>query len=119
MISTSRMKIDLIGQIVLILAICLQLVLLSHKEWTNLLLFILVFWQLLSAYHLLSAYKYVKKINFIRVGIVLVASLPVWIYLLGAFAYLPVIGLVIWYFWETLRDTIIVLNRPKSFWDLF
>ena len=119
MVSSFRMKIDLIGQIVLIMALLLQLFLLSSLPWSNALLIVLLIWQFLSACHLYFAYRYIKKINYLSVGTVVLSSLPIWFNILGWWAYLPVIGLILWYFWQTIRDTIIVLNRPKSFWDLF
>ena len=118
MISQRRMKFDLVGQIVLIIAIILQVLWISNLIWPKLVLFILIGWQLLSATHLLLAYKYVRKLNYLRVGIVLLVSLPIWISLIGLWAYLPLMGLGIWYFWQTVRDTIAVINRPRSFWDL-
>jgi hypothetical protein len=45
-------------------------------------------------------------------------ALPLKIWLLGAWA-LAVLGvLASAYFWATFRDTIIVLERPRSFWDI-
>ncbi len=119
MISRKRMKFDLIGQIVLILAIIIQAIWISDLIWPKAFLFILIAWQLLSAIHLLFAYRYFSKSNFLWTSLILLVSLPIWIKLIGLAAYLPVAGLGIWYFWQTIRDTIIVLNRPRSFWELF
>lgn len=118
MISKFRMKIDLLGQAVMIVAILLLSFLVSGKAWTNTMLIILGIWQIASAAHLLYAYRHIKRLNYIKTAIVLAASLPIWIQLVGAFAYLPVAGLILWYFWQTISDTIKVYNRPRSFWDL-
>ena len=118
MISKFRMKIDLAGQIILIVAIFLIAMLESGINWTNSLLIILAIWQVASALHLFYAYKYVKKLNFLKTILVLVLSLPLWIHLVGYFAYLPVGGILFWYFLQTANDMIIVNNRPRSFWDL-
>ena len=118
MISTFRMKTDLIGQILLITAILLLAVLQSNIAWTNAFIIILGCWQILSAIHLLIVYRHVKRINFLKAFLVLVVSLPLWIKLIGQFAYLPVAGVLIWYFIQTIYETRIILRRPRSFWDL-
>lgn len=118
MISKFRMKIDLLGQAVLIVAILLLAFLASGKAWTNLMLVVLGLWQMASAFHLLYVYQHVRRLNFVKTFLVLVVSLPVWIYLVGALAYVPVAGVAVWYFWQTVSDTIKVYNRPRSFWDL-
>ncbi len=118
MISKFRIKTDLVGQIILIVGIFLLLVFRSGVTWTNYLLVILAIWQILSALHLLYAYKYVKKLNFLKTMLVLILSLPVWIHLVGYFAYIPVGGILFWYFIQTANDMITINNRPKSFWDL-
>lgn len=118
MVSKFRIKIDLVGQIILITGIFLLAIFESGMAWTNSFLILLAIWQALSALHLLLAYKYVKKLNFLKTMLVLIVSLPVWIHLVGYFAYAPVCGILLWYFWQTANDLIIVNNRPKSFWDL-
>jgi hypothetical protein len=118
MISKYRMKIDLLGQAVLIVAIALLAFFASGKAWTNVMLVVLGVWQLASAFHLLYVYQHIKRLNFVKTVIVLTVSLPVWMHFVGGFAYLPVTGVVVWYFVQTVRDTIAVYNRPRSFWDL-
>ena len=118
MISTLRMKIDLIGQALLIVAVILLAILQSSLAWPNAFIIILGCWQILSAIHLILVYRHVRRINFLKAFLVLVISLPLWINFVGAFAYLPVAGVLIWYFWQTVLETRIVLRRPRSFWDL-
>lgn len=118
MISTFRMKLDLIGQILLISAAILFLILESSIRWTNTFIIILGIWQIVSAIHLLVVYRHIKRINFLKAFLVLVLSLPLWINFVGTLAYLPVAGVLIWYFVQTIYETRIVLRRPRSFWDL-
>lgn len=118
MVSRRRMKIDVIGQVILLVGIILLACFASGVKWTNATLIILGIWQLASAMHLFYVYKHITRVHYLRTALIIGVSLPVWIYLIGNFAYLPVAGLFIWYFFQTVRDTIIVYNRPKSFWDL-
>ncbi|MEK7253699.1 MAG: hypothetical protein AAB316_03075 [Bacteroidota bacterium] len=98
------MKIDLLGKAVLIVAIVLLEFLASGKAWTNLMLGVLGLWQIASAFHLLYVYQHIKRLNFVKTFLVLVVSLPVWIYLVGALAYVPVAGVAVWYFLQTISD---------------
>ncbi len=118
MISKSRMKIDLLGQVILVAATILIAILESGLIWTNLLLLFLALWQVVSAIHLLQVYRHIKKVSFLKTMLVLVFSLPIWIKLVGVYAYLPVGGVLFWYFFQTARETKIVYRRPRSFWDL-
>jgi hypothetical protein len=118
MISKFRMKIDLLGQAVLIVAIVLLALFASGLGGTNTMLVVLGLWQLASAFHLFYVYSHIKRLNYVKTAIVLAASLPIWVHLVGNLAYLPVAGVVIWYFVQTISDTIKVYNRPRSFWDL-
>lgn len=112
------MKVDLLGQGILIVAILLLAFLATGMAWTNAMLVVLGLWQLASAAHLLLVYEHIKRLNYLKTTIVLAVSLPIWINLVGGFAYLPVAGVAVWYFAQTLFDTIKVYNRPRSFWDL-
>lgn len=118
MISRFRMKIDLLGQSLLLLAVLILALFASGLAWTNAMLILLGLWQVGSAVHLFYVYRHVRRLNYLRTALVLGVSLPIWIYLIGALAYLPVGGLLLWYFIQTVRDTIKVFNRPRSFWDL-
>lgn len=118
MISRFRMKIDLLAQSVLLLAIILLLLFVQGIRWSSFTLVILAIWQFISAVHLFYVYKHIRRLNYLRTALVLVASLPIWIYLIGMLAYLPVAGVVVWYFIQTILDTVTVYRRPRSFWDL-
>ncbi|MFK7936370.1 MAG: hypothetical protein AB8G22_22845 [Saprospiraceae bacterium] len=118
MISWFRMKVDVWGQSILIVAVLLLLFFASGNTWSKATLAILFIWQIASAAHLLYAYRHVKRLNYLRTTLVIGVSLPIWFYLLGNWSFVPVGGLVIWYFVQTIRDAIIVYRRPISFWDL-
>jgi len=118
MISKLRMKVDLLGQVILITAIIFLVVLEIRLQWTNTLLIFLGIWQLISALHLLLVYQHIRKVNFLKAISVLTISLPIWISLVGIYAYIPVAGVLVWYFIQTARETRIVYRRPRSFWDL-
>jgi len=118
MVSRFRMRFDFLGQAIMLCAFGLLFFFSTGRGWTNFMLGFLIFWQLASAVHLLLAYKHVKRMNFVRTSAVLLISLPIWFKLIGTMAYLPVAGLILWAFYQTVRDMIIVNNRPRSFWDL-
>lgn len=118
MISRFRMKIDLLAQSVLILAVLLLLCFVQGIQWSGTMLVILAIWQFISAVHLFYIYKHIHRLNYLRTALVLSISLPIWTHLIGTLAYLPVAGVVVWYFLQTIRDTRVVYRRPRSFWDL-
>ncbi len=112
------MRFDLIGQSLLLTAVVLFYFFSTGRKWSGSMLVVLSLWQLASALHLFYAYRYVRKLNYQKTALILGISLPVWIYLVGILAWAPVLGLIIWYFYQTVRDALIVYRRPKSFWDL-
>ncbi|MFK7775122.1 MAG: hypothetical protein AB8F94_23475 [Saprospiraceae bacterium] len=118
MISRTRMKLDVLGQSILIGAFILLWIFNRQVIWTNTMLILLGIWQLASAVHLFFTYKYIQRVNFLRTALVLGVSLPVWINFVGDWAYLPVGGVLLWYFFWSVRDMFIVYRRPRSFWDL-
>lgn len=118
MITRTEVKIDVLGQTILIVAFLLLYFYSTQMIWTNVMLVILGVWQIASAIHLLMTYRYIQKISFVKTAIVLAISLPVWIHLVGDWAYLPVGGVLLWYFFWSVRDMVTVYNRPRSFWDL-
>lgn len=118
MISRYRMKFDLLAQSLLILTVMLLLGLLEGIRWSGAFLIVLAIWQFLSALHLFFVYKHILRLSYLRTALILAATLPLWVHFIGNLAYLPVAGLVIWYFIQTILDTRTVYRRPKSFWDL-
>lgn len=113
MISRQRMKIDTWGQATLLLS--LLIVALVGSESGGLIGWILLFlWQMTSALLLYKQFAYQQRKLFLWVGL---ASIPVAI--LGkTFLLYFLIGFSLWYFYNTVLDTIKVLKRPRSFWDL-
>lgn len=118
MVSRFRMKIDLLAQSVLLLAVLLLLFFVNGVRWSGAALIVLASWQFISAVHLFYIYKHIRRLNYLRTALVLTVSLPIWIHLIGNLAYLPVAGVIIWYFIQTIRDTVVVYRRPRSFWDV-
>ncbi len=118
MVSRFRMKIDLLAQSVLILTIILLLCLVQGLHWSGSILIMLAIWQFISAVHLFYVYKHIRRLNYLRTAIILAISLPLWVHFIGMLAYLPVAGVVLWYFIQTIRDAMIVFRRPRSFWDV-
>ena len=118
MISKNRMKLDVLGQSLLVGALLLLFFLQSGSGWTTAMLTLLIIWQIASALHLYLTYRYIERINFVKTFIVLLVSLPIWLHLIGSVAYLAVVGVALWSFFWSIRDMIKVNNRPRSFWDL-
>jgi uncharacterized membrane protein YobD (UPF0266 family) len=118
MISRARMKIDITGQIILLLSVLLLLLFASANAWVVVTLIVLALWQTSSAIELSLNYSYRQRYPFVYI-------LPVIIVLTSIFASTPlywllgIIGLgLLSYFVATVRDTIIVYRRHRSFWDL-
>ncbi len=112
------MKIDALGQFVLILAIILLYLPSSFtNSWSLGAIVILGLWQLASAVHLWWSYAYAQKLNFIKAMAVVLVSLPLWMRWVGSWAYLPVAILFLSYFYQTYRDWTITKKQHISFWD--
>ncbi|MEQ8702534.1 MAG: hypothetical protein RIC19_01380 [Phaeodactylibacter sp.] len=117
MISQYRMKFDLVGQSVL-LALALIVVLGEWWLWALTVVAGLALWQTGSAFHLLAAYAYRDRKPYLWVLGSLLILLPFKFWLAGYWS-LVLLGLAAFtYFLITLRDTIVVLRRPRSFWDI-
>jgi len=112
------MKIDVLGQAILMVGALLIAFWASGQKWTLAMLILLGIWQVSSAIHLFLVYRYVKRINYLKAVGVLLLSLPIWWYFIGAFSAIPVVGFALWYFFLSVRDLIKVRNLPRSFWDL-
>jgi hypothetical protein len=112
------MKTDLVGQSILLAAVIVLLLAGAYSPWAIVVFGILALWQVGSALHLAIGYEYRERFFFLKLFVLLLMALPLKIWLLGAWA-LAVLGvLASAYFWATFRDTIIVLERPRSFWDI-
>ena len=112
------MKKDLIGQSVLISGVALTGLSGFPAAWFIGLLSLLGLWQGASALQLALAYEYQERYPFLWLFLGLLLALPLGIWLLGDWTVLPIaLGLTA-YFVVTIRDTLYVLQRPRSFWDL-
>ena len=113
MISRQRMKIDSWGQATLLLSLLVMALL--GAEANGLPGWILLFvWQMTSALLLYKQFAYQQRKLFLWVGL---ASLPA--ALLGQpYLLYFLMGFSLWYFYNTVLDTIKVLKRPRSFCDL-
>ncbi len=118
MISERRMKFDLFGQVVLLSGWLGAAWMNLGGKWSIYLTILMGLWQFVSACHLYLSYKYARKGRFITSFLIVTLSTPLWVYLVGIWAFVPVIGLLCWYFYSTFRDTRIVMRRPVSFWNL-
>lgn len=111
------MKLDLVGQSVL-LALALIVVLGQWWLWSLAVIAGLALWQTGSAFHLTVAYAYTGRKPYLWLlgGLLLLLPLKFW---LAGYWSLILLGLAaLAYFFTTLRDTIVVLRRPRSFWDI-
>jgi len=117
MVSESRMKIDLLAQIVLT-ATTLLLLLVGQWVAATYPLVILVIWQALSALELFFAYHHRRRRYYLFLTAAAAALLPLWIALPYLWGYLPFALMATWYLFETAYDFSVVYRRPRSFWDL-
>lgn len=118
MISRTRMKKDLIGQSMIIAGLAATG--LYSLPWAIFvtLLSVLGVWQGASALQLALTYEYQERYPFLWLFLGLILTLPLGIWLLGAWMAFPVALGLLAYFIVTVRDTVHVLQRPRSFWDL-
>ena len=117
MISRMELKIDLIGQAVLLLLYILLLVL-KQPLWENAAwsLVLLLVWQTVSAAFYWRSYRYRERgPAFWMLLAVLVLIFVIEFSLLSSILLgLPVLAYLV----VTFRDTLRVYRRPRSFWDL-
>lgn len=117
MVSASRMKIDLLAQIVLI-AMTLLLLLIGQWMVAAFPLVILLVWQAFSALELFFAYRHRRRRYYLFLTVAAAALLPLWTTLPYLWGYLPFALMAAWYLFETAYDFSVVYRRPRSFWDL-
>lgn len=118
MIGIKRMKTDLIGQAVLIAGVlAAALSGLPQGPWLTLLA-LLGLWQIVSALHLAVFFEYQQRYPFLWALILSALAMMPGLWLLGLWALAPFCLALAAYFGATLRDTLSLLQRPRSFWDL-
>jgi hypothetical protein len=118
MISKSRMTTDLTAQSILLTAVVILLLAGAYSPWALIAFTVLALWQVGSALHLALGHAYRERFFYLKVFALLLIALPLKLWLAGAWAFFLLGVLVSAYFWATFRDTIIVLERPRSFWDI-
>lgn len=118
MISKSRMTTDLTGQSILITVLVILLLAGAYSPWAIIAFGALALWQVGSALHLALGYEYRERFFFLKVFALLIVVLPLTIWLAGVWSFFLLGVLASAYFWATFRDTIIVMERPRSFWDI-
>ncbi|MCO6488396.1 MAG: hypothetical protein J5I98_08265, partial [Phaeodactylibacter sp.] len=118
MVNRMRMKKDLAGQAVIIAALAAA-GLCRFPGWVPVALAVaLGLWQGASALQLVLAYDYQERYPFLCFFLGMVLALPPGIWWIGDWLVVPAaLGLAA-YFAVTARDTLYVLQRPRSFWDL-
>ncbi len=117
MVSESRMKIDLLAQIILIAATVLLSIL---ERWfaAGFPLVVLLIWQAFSALQLFFAYRHRRRRYYLFLIATAAALLPLWTALPYLWGYFPFALTATWYLFETAYDFLVVYRRPRSFWDL-
>lgn len=117
MISRSQMKTDLSGQAVLVI-LCLILLLFGESAFdaVNWGLVFLLAWQVISAAYYWRQYRYRERKPVF--WLLLATLIAVFIVKLSLISFLIVSLPVVLYLLLTLRDTLRVYRRPRSFWDL-
>ena len=117
MISRSQMKTDLSGQVILLI-LCLLLSLFGESalDSVNLGLVFLLVWQVISAAFYWHIYRYRERRPVF--WLLLLTLIAVFIIDLSPITFLLVSLPVVLYLGLTLRDTLRVYRRPRSFWDL-
>ena len=111
------MKLDLVGQSIL-LTVALITVLGEWWIWALPVVAGLAFWQAGSAFHLLVAHAYSARKPYFLMLAILLLLLPLKFYFAGYWSLVLLGTVAIYYFYLTLKDTISVLRRPRSFWDI-
>jgi hypothetical protein len=117
MISRSQMKTDLSGQAVLLI-LCLLLLLFGESAFDSVnwgLVFLLI-WQVVSAAFYWRNYRYRERQPVF--WLLLLTLVAVVIIDLSLISLLLVSLPIVLYLLLTLRDTLRVYRRPRSFWDL-
>jgi hypothetical protein len=112
------MRIDLLGQIILMSTLILLLFLSVPAVWVLVLFSLLALWQAGSALELAVQYEYVARVPFVwLLPLVLVLLLALQPYL-GVWVLIGAGAILMSYFILTARDWRVVSRRPRSFWDI-
>lgn len=112
------MKADLTAQSILLTLVIILLLAGQYWPWAVAAFSLLALWQVGSALELALGYKYRERNIFLWAFALLLLALPFKLWLIGLWSLFLMGVFASAYFWATLRDTVIVLRRPRSFWDI-
>jgi hypothetical protein len=118
MITRIRMKLDLGAQSLGLAALLITVALSRQILSGTLVLAICMALQLLSAWQLWSLHRLRPARTFLAYALPLLATLPFWYYVHRLIPFALLLLLVLIYYGKTIRHTLIVLRRPRRFWDL-
>lgn len=118
MVSRRRMKIDTLIQSMLLVAVILGWLLLGWSGWLALPLLGLLCLQMISAMQLWSVYRFQPAHSFLWVGAAILLVFVIAWFNWGLLSWILPLGLVLAYYFQTIQRLVIVLRRPRSFWDL-
>lgn len=118
MVSRFRMKADLSVQSIVLGVLLISLAFNRHYISNLVVLLACIGLQLLSAWQLWQQHRLKMARTFMNWATPLVLSLPLWYLIEPWLAFALVSLLVLIYYGNTIRNTVIVLKRPRSFWDL-
>lgn len=117
MVSRIRMKLDLFVQSFLLFTLALVL---SSESLRNsiITLIVLVLVQILSTAQLWLKHAYRPAGVYLGLFLATGALLPIGLYFFNPMAWLILLALSLIYYAHTIRIALVVLRRPRSFWDI-
>lgn len=118
MISENRMKIDLIGQSAIVTGFSIIALSGLLWPWGLLALGLLALWQAGSAFQLVVGYHYQGRQPYLYLFGLLALGTALSPWLGWAWLGIGAAATALAYFWNTIRDTCVVMRRPRSFWDI-
>ncbi len=117
MVSRVRMKLDLFAQSFLLLT--LILVFSSESKQSSIITLIaLVLVQILSIAQLWLKHAYRPARVYLGLFLATGVLLPFGLYFFNPLAWLILLALSLIYYTHTIRIALVVLRRPRSFWDI-
>lgn len=118
MVSRLRMKLDLLVQSSLVVLLVLAIPLGPLHIGLKIMLIVLVLLQMLSAAQLWLWHAYRPARAYLWTFFLVGLLLPVGLYFFHPLVWLFLLALAIVYFVHTIRIAVVVLRRPRSFWDI-
>jgi hypothetical protein len=117
MVSRIRMKLDLFVQSFLLFTLALVF---SSESLRNsiITLIVLVLLQILSTAQLWLKHAYRPAGVYLGLFLATCALLPIGLYFFNPIAWSVLLALSLIYYAHTIRIALVVLRRPRSFWDI-